>query len=100
MRRRPSWLAVAMAPALACSSPARPCEEPALAPEPKRLAEALTSLFENGTTEIDYAYAEALGDGRGITAGRAGFTSATGDLLLVVQRYTAAVPGNGLAAYL
>ena len=36
--------------------------------------------------------------GRGVTAGRAGFTSATADLLDVVERYTARVPGNPLAA--
>lgn len=66
----------------------------------KRRAEALTSLFENGTTEIQYGYAEALGDGRGLTAGRAGFTSATGDLLDVVERYVARVPDSPLAAYI
>jgi chitosanase len=63
-------------------------------------AEALLSVFENGTTEIQYGYAEALGDGRGITAGRAGFTSGTGDLVLVVRDYVAARPGTPLAAYL
>jgi chitosanase len=34
----------------------------------------LTSLFENGTPELQYAYAEQLGDGRGWTCGIAGFT--------------------------
>jgi chitosanase len=34
----------------------------------------LTSLFENGTPELQYAYAEELGDGRGWTCGIAGFT--------------------------
>jgi chitosanase len=34
----------------------------------------LTSLFENGTPELQYAYAEKLGDGRGWTCGIAGFT--------------------------
>ena len=66
----------------------------------KRRAEQLTSLFENGTIEIQYAYAEDLGDGRGITAGRAGFTTATGDALLVVQRYTQRKASNPLASYL
>jgi len=50
-------------------------------------AEQIISTFENSTTEIQYDYAEELDDGRGITAGRAGFTSETGDLLLVVQAY-------------
>jgi chitosanase len=66
----------------------------------KHRAEALTSLFENGTIALQYDYVEALGDGRGYTAGRAGFTSATGDMLDVVRRYTKAAPGNALARYL
>lgn len=64
------------------------------------LADQIVSVFENNWPEIDYAYAEALGDGRGITAGRAGFTSATGDMLEVVERYTGIEPGNPLAVYL
>ena len=57
-------------------------------------------MFENSTTEIQYAYAEDLGDGRGITSGRAGFTTATCDALEVVERYTEAEPDNGLAGFL
>jgi Glycosyl hydrolase family 46/Right handed beta helix region len=66
----------------------------------KLRAEQLTSIFENDTTELQYAYVQALGDGRGYTAGRAGFTTATHDLLDVVERYTAQVPGNELAPFL
>jgi chitosanase len=33
-----------------------------------------TSLFENGTFELQYTYAEDLGDGRGWTCGICGFT--------------------------
>jgi hypothetical protein len=36
----------------------------------------ITSTFENSTLELQYDYVENIGDGRGITAGRAGFTSA------------------------
>jgi chitosanase len=68
--------------------------------EQRELADQIISVFENNTPQVDYAYAENLDDGRGITAGRAGFTSATGDLLEVVQRYTDAVPDNPLADYL
>lgn len=60
----------------------------------------LVSVFENGTPEIQYAYVEDLDDGRGYTAGRAGFCTACGDLLTVVKTYTAQVPGNPLATYL
>jgi chitosanase len=72
----------------------------ALTPEQRVLADQIISVFENDTPVIDYGYAENLDDGRGITAGRAGFTSATGDLLDVVERYTRRLPGNSLAGYL
>ena len=53
----------------------------------RRRADQLVSVFENSTTELQYGYAEDLGDGRGITAGRAGFTTRTCDALDVVERY-------------
>ncbi len=71
----------------------------ALTDEQLRRADELVSVFENSTTEIQYAYAEDLGDGRGITSGRAGFTTATCDALEVVERYTAQDPDNGLAPF-
>ena len=71
-----------------------------LSPAQKIRAERLTSLFENDTLKFQYGYAEKLGDGRGITAGRVGFTTGTGDACEVVMRFTAQVPGNGLAVYL
>lgn len=64
------------------------------------IADQLISIFENNTPIIQYGYAENLDDGRGITAGRAGFTSATGDMLEVISRYTELVPDNPLATYL
>jgi len=64
-----------------------------------RLA-AIVSVFENSTTEVQYAYVEDLDDGRGYTAGRAGFTSATADLLDVVERYVQQAPDAALAAHL
>lgn len=71
-----------------------------LSGDTKRRAEALTSLFENSTTEIQYAYVEDIHDGRGFTAGRAGFTTATGDALEVIALYTMRAPRNPLATYL
>jgi len=68
--------------------------------ERKHRAAQITSTFENATLELQYDYVENIGDGRGITAGRAGFTSATGDLLLIVQRYTEAKPDNVLTPYI
>lgn len=66
----------------------------------KRRIEQLTSVFENGTPQFDYGVVENLNDGRGYTAGRAGFTTATGDAYLVVKRYTEEFPLNPLAPYL
>lgn len=62
--------------------------------------ERLSSVFENGTIAFAYGYAENIGDGRGITCGRVGFTTGTGDWYLVVKAYTALKPGNPLATYL
>jgi chitosanase len=69
-------------------------------PDQKRRAEQLTSLFENDTIELQYDYAEDIHDGRGITSGRAGFTTRTGDALEVVELYTQQKPDNGLAGFL
>ncbi len=71
-----------------------------LTKEQRRRADQIISIFENDTEKLQYGYAENLKDGRGLTAGRGGFTSATGDLLLVVQRYVEKVPDSRLAAYL
>src|SRR3954471_8970951 len=70
---------------------------PALTHAQRVRADKLISEFENSTPVIQYCYVEALDDGRGYTVGRAGFTSATGDLLEVAERYTHAVPDNPLA---
>jgi chitosanase len=68
--------------------------------ERKLRAAQITSTFENSSLELQYDYVENVGDGRGITAGRAGFTSGTGDLLLLIRRYTEATPDNVLAPYI
>jgi len=68
--------------------------------EQRQIANQIISIFENDTPVIQYSYAEYLDDGRGITAGRAGFTSATGDMLEVVVRYTEIAPDNPLAQYI
>lgn len=65
----------------------------------KRRALQLISVFENGTPELQYDYTENLDDGRGFTCGL-GFTTGTGDALVVVERYTERVPDNALAPFL
>jgi chitosanase len=69
-------------------------------PDVDHVIAEMVSVFENSTPEIQYAYVEDLDDGRGYTAGRAGFCTGCGDLLTVVQKYTAQVPDNPLATYL
>lgn len=64
------------------------------------IEDKIVSAFENSTTVIQYAFIANINDGRGYTAGRAGFTSGTGDMLKVVEEYTALVPNNVLASYL
>ena len=66
----------------------------------RRTADRLVSVFANSTTTISYDYIEDHHDGCGLTAGRAGFCTATGDLLEVVRRYEEAVPDNPLTRYL
>jgi chitosanase len=66
----------------------------------RRVADQIVSVFENGDPEVRYDYVDDLDDGRGYTAGRAGFCTACGDLVKVVQPYTDRVPGNPLAPFL
>jgi chitosanase len=87
---------LAVAAALLAAGPA----QAALSPSQRHIADAIVSVFENGTAEIQYCYIEDIHDGRGYTAGRAGFTTATADLLEVAERYTSLVPDNPLAPYL
>ena len=71
-----------------------------LTPEQKLRAEQLTSLFENDTIKLQYGYCTELGDGRGYTAGRAGFTTSTDEVYQVMKIYCEKKPGNVLQPYL
>ena len=68
--------------------------------ETRLIADQIISVFENATPVIQYDYIENIHDGRGYTAGRAGFTTATCDLLEVVNRYTAKFPSNNLVSFI
>ncbi|MCI3270426.1 chitosanase [Streptomyces cylindrosporus] len=72
------------------------------APAKKELAQELVASAENSTLDwrSAYGYIEDIGDGQGYTAGTVGFCTGTHDLRTLVERYTKAHPGNGLAAYL
>ncbi|WP_428241110.1 chitosanase [Gynuella sp.] len=77
-----------------------PVQAAQLTAQQRLLADQIISIFENNTPELQYGYAEVLDDGRGITAGRAGFTSATGDMFEVIQRYSRLRPDNALVPFL
>ena len=64
------------------------------------IEDKVVSIFENSTPLIQYAFIANLNDGRGYTAGRAGFTSGTGDLLEVVKAYQILASDNVLVKYL
>ena len=72
------------------------------APAMKNLAQELVASAENSTLNwrSAYGYVQDIGDGQGYTAGIIGFCTGTHDLLVLVERYTAAHPDNGLARYL
>jgi chitosanase len=73
---------------------------PGLAPAQKKVAEQLTSLWENDTTTLAYGYSENIDDGRGFTSGRAGFCTGTGDAIVVLACYRSVKPGNRMQKYL
>jgi chitosanase len=68
----------------------------------KEIAMELVSSAENSSLDwkAQYKYIEDIGDGRGYTAGIIGFCSGTGDMLQLVEAYTATEPGNVLAKYI
>ncbi|MDN3020917.1 chitosanase [Streptomyces sp. S.PB5] len=71
-------------------------------PDKKELAQQIVASAENSTLDWQtaYGYIEDIGDGQGYTAGIIGFCTGTHDLLTLVERYTEAHPGNGLARYI
>ena len=97
---RPRLLAVLSALAIALIATSAAHAAPGLTHAQRLRADKLVSEFENSTQVIQYCYVVALDDGRGYTVGRAGFTTATGDLLEVAEMYTHEVPGNPLAKLL
>ena len=68
---------------------------PNLANLQKLKAQMLTSFWENDTTVFQYAFARNNNDGFGYTAGRIGFTTATGDGYEIVTCFDSAFTGAG-----
>ncbi len=71
-------------------------------PAKKDVAMQIVSTAENSSLDwrAQFSYIEDINDGRGYTAGIIGFCSGTGDMLELVESYTATKPGNVLAKYL
>jgi chitosanase len=71
-------------------------------PAAKDTAMRLVSAAENSSLDwrAQFGYIEDIHDGRGYTAGIIGFCSGTGDMLELVEAYTAAQPSNLLADFL
>lgn len=97
MARRLRWLVAATV--AACVLCGTASADP-LTPTQRRIADQLVSVFENSTTRLQYGYVENLHDGCGLTAGRAGFCSATGDMLMAVEVYAETAPQAPLVRYL
>jgi chitosanase len=62
--------------------------------------DCLVSIFENSSLTIQYGFIDDIKDGNGFTAGRAGFTSKTGDMLELLLDYERLAPNNLLQRYI
>jgi chitosanase len=71
-------------------------------PQKKEIAMELVSSAENSSLDwkAQYAFIQDIGDGRGYTGGIIGFTSATDDMLQLVEYYTQLAPNNRLVKYI
>lgn len=62
--------------------------------------DCLVGIFENSSLTIQYGFINDIKDGNGFTAGRAGFTSKTGDMLELLLEYEQLAPNNRLTRYI
>ncbi|KAK9718035.1 hypothetical protein K7432_005789 [Basidiobolus ranarum] len=53
----------------------------------RRLILSITNVFENFQVSLDYPFCRNIKDGLGFTCGYAGFTTANGDALMVIEEY-------------
>ncbi|KAJ1551201.1 hypothetical protein HK096_002527 [Nowakowskiella sp. JEL0078] len=60
----------------------------------------LTNIFEGSNPNFHYSSCENIHDGRGYTAGIAGFTTGNGDAFLVLENYNKRVGNNSLSKYI
>ncbi len=66
----------------------------------KEAALQMTTALENSVIEMQFNYAENLGDGRGITFGCVGFCTGTYDGNILIKHYTELNPNNDLARFI
>ncbi|KAJ1552764.1 hypothetical protein HK405_010119, partial [Cladochytrium tenue] len=59
----------------------------------------ITSVFETGSTTLDYGVCGDIGDGNGFSAGCIQFPTSSGSALAVVQDYLNTNPSSNLAGY-
>lgn len=71
-----------------------------LTADQQRRSESLTSIWENSQITKAYGYAEDIGDGRGVTFGWYGATTADGDALDLVTYFDQIHPNNPLSPFL
>jgi hypothetical protein len=81
--------AIALALILNQRAPSARRPEPWPTAEQRYVTDQLVAVYENTETTPQYGYIEDHHDGCGYTAGWVGFCTATGDLLEVVDRFTA-----------
>ena len=98
----PESTAAALPPNAPADDTATPAASDLTSPRKKEAALELVSSAQNSSLDwkAQYAAIEDISDGHGYTAGIAGFSSANGEMLDLVSRYTQRVPNNVLAAYL
>jgi chitosanase len=72
---------------------------PGFTPDQRRTADEIISIFENDTPTLRYDYVENLRDGRGYTAGRAGFCSGNQDMSDVIDLYSKSRPKNAMTKF-
>jgi chitosanase len=71
-----------------------------LSADQRRVADELVNVFEYSSTSSRYDVVNDLGDGRGYTCGKIGFTTSSTEVRDVVTAYVAEEPGSALARYL
>jgi len=56
----------------------------------EKIIQQITTIFENGTKDFQYASISQLNDGKGLNVGRVGFNTKAGTLQILVKQYLAA----------